>query len=190
MAKNDAQTQEPKDTNTLLADALLKLADKLEVYDGANASAGITAEQLSTILTENAKSTRKALRPENERHPDISALNPEGERDHPRPKLTRKCFFAGIELKADDLSRTEIELLNAFTHNCTAKNSQWKAEIRQKGSDGELHLMLPVASTDDRMDLPNGFTLILRELLGGTKAVDAESLAQRVADLEQQLAAK
>lgn len=189
MAKNDT-AQEPKDSNALLADALLKLADRLENFSEGGPSGGINAEQLSTILTENAKSTRKAMRPENERHPDISALNPEGERDHPRPKLARKVFFAGIELKADDLSRTEIELLNSFTHNCTARNGLWKAEIKQTGSGGELHLHLPVATTDDRMDLPNGFTLIVRELLGGAKAVDSESLAQRVAELEKQLASK
>lgn len=191
MAKTQDQAQDPKDSNALLADALLKLADKLETYDGkSGATAGLTGDQLATILSENAKSTRKALRPENERHPDISALNPKGERDHPRPKLKHKVFFIGIEEKFDDLSTTEIDLYNQFTHNCVARNGTWKAEFRQKGTDRELHLSLPVASVDDRMDLPNGKSLILRELLGGEKAVDAESLAQRVADLEKQLAAK
>jgi hypothetical protein len=39
------------------------------------------------------------------------------------------------------------------------------------------------------MELPNGISLILSELLGGEKAVDPASLANRVAELEKQLAA-
>jgi len=171
----------PKDGNTSLAEALLEALARLQ----PPAPVGLSADQLQEVLAHNAQATRKALRPENERHPDVSAFNPEGERDHPRPKLARKAFFAGIELKEDELTRAEIELLNRFSHACHARNGQWKAEIR----DGALLLSVPAATTDDRMDLPNGLSLILRELLGGEKAVDAESLAQRVAELEAKLAA-
>lgn len=185
MAKEKADAPEtpepPKDANALIAEVLLRLADR---------PAGITAEQLTTILEGNAQSTRKALRPENEFHPDVSDFNPLGERDHPRPKLLNKVVFCGMELHEDELKLGEIELFNKFTHSCIARNGSWRAELKpgMKGGKGELHIIIPVATMDDRMDLPNGMSLILSELLGGEKAVDPASLAERVAELERQLA--
>lgn len=177
----------PEDGNAALADALLAAIGKMQP-----AQAGLSADQLQTILDSNAKSTRKALRPENERHPDVSAFNPAGERDHPRPKLARKTFMAGQLLHEDELTVTEIELFNQFTHSTEARNGAWTADLRRTGKMGEeqLHVSVPCGTVDDRMDLPNGITTMLRELLGGAKAVDPESLAQRVAELEAQLASK
>lgn len=151
---------------------------------------GLSAEQLSTVLAENAKATRKALRPENERHPDISAFNPAGERDHPRPKLIHDVILSGMPLSEDELTVGEIELLNSFTHTRVARNGQWKAEVRtsNRGGKSELVISIPVATMDDRMSLPNGMSLILTELLGGEQATDPATLASRVAELEARLA--
>jgi hypothetical protein len=177
------ETEIPKDSTALLAEVLQKLAER---------PAGLSAEQLATILASNAESTRKALKPEIAAHPDISAFNPLGERDHPRPKLLHKVMFCGMELDAEELTLGEIELFNKFTHTCLARNGSWRAEVRPgaKGGKSELVISIPVATTDDRMELPNGISLILTELLGGEKAVDPASLAERVAELEKQLAAK
>jgi hypothetical protein len=169
----------------------ITVADLLEVIKASQGTQqGITAEQLATILEGNAQSTRKALRPEIERHPDISDFNPLGERDHPRPRLVNKVIFGGMELHEDELKVGEIELFNRFTHSCVARNGAWKADVTPsvKGGKGELKISLPIATTDDRMELPNGMSLILTELLGGEKAVDPASLAERVAELEKQLA--
>ena len=180
---------EAKDSNTVLAEALLKFADRMEAPPSG--WGGLPAEQLAQILESNAKATRKALRPENERHPDISAFNPLGERDHPRPKLKRKTFWANTELHAHELTREEIELFNQVEHSLEARNGAWRAELRRTAKDGsaELHVIFPCATVDDRMELTS-MTLMMRELLGGTKAVDAESLAQRVQELEAKLAGR
>lgn len=164
----------------------VSLADLVEAFKAMQPAQpqGLTAEQLAAILEGNAQSTRKALRPENERHPDISAFNPKGERDHPRPKLKRKVFYSGMELHEDELTVAEIELLNQFDHSRVAKNGQWKADIKPTG---ELVISFPAATTDDRMALPNGMTLILTELLGGVQAVDPANLAAQVAELQKQL---
>jgi hypothetical protein len=185
MAKEKTETAET--TNDALAAALLKIAEMAQQpRDG-----GLTPEQLAQILEGNAQSTRKALRPEVERAPDISAFNPKGERDHPRPKLIHKVLFAGMELDAEELTLGEIELLNRFTHSCVARNGAWRADVKPgiKGGKGELTISIPVATTDDRMELPNGLSLILTELLGGAKAVDPASLAERVAELEKEIQA-
>lgn len=174
------------DSNALLAAALMKIADAMP-----NQSSGISPEQLEQVLERNATATRKALKPENAQHPDVSAFNPMGERDHPRPKLRRKTFWAGKELHLDELTVDEITLFNQVEHTVEARNGAWRAEVKRTASDGtsELHVLFPSKTTDDRMDLPS-MALMMRELLGGTKAVDPASLAQRVAELEKALAEK
>ena len=183
MPSSKATDETPIDSNALLAQVLLKLADRPE---------GVSSEQLERILASNAESTRKALKPENATHPDVSAFNPKGERDFPRPRLLHKVIFCGMELDEDELTLGEIELFNKFTHSCVARNGAWKADLKPgaKGGKGELVVSVPVATTDDRMELPNGMSLMLTELLGGEKAVDPSTLAERVAELEKLLAAK
>lgn len=44
--------------------------------------------------------------------PDKSSLNPLGEREHPRPDLTRLIFWQGFRTKKEDLTREEIEAMN------------------------------------------------------------------------------
>lgn len=173
--------------NTDVAAAILALAEKLQ------APTGITKSDLQDVMEANSEGVRRALKPENTRHPDVSAFNPLGERDHARPPLRRKTFMSpGYEVRADDLTLEEIDLLNAFDHTVEARNGQWRAELKRTSSDGqqELHIVIPSNTVDERMDLPKSMSLILRELLGGTQAVDAESLAQRVAQLEAQLKAQ
>src|SRR5262252_11161611 len=61
----------------------------------------------------NAKAMKAALRPENDPAPMISAFNPKGDRDNPRPKL--KCEFSLFEgIPIDGVTDTveEIELMN------------------------------------------------------------------------------
>lgn len=179
-------TEKPKSEGSDIAAALLLAIEKMQP-----ASNGLSAEQLKEILASNAESTRKALKPENAMHPDVSVFNPKGERDNPRPKLAHKVLFCGMELDEEELTLGEIELFNRFTHSCVARNGSWRAEFKPnaKGGKAELTIAIPVATADDRMDLPNGISLILSELLGGEKAVDPASLAERVAELEQQLKA-
>ena len=182
-----AKSHETETTNDALAAALLKIAELTQ-----QPREGLSAEQLKEILQSNAESTRKALKPEIMSHPDVSVFNPRGERDHPRPKLVHKVIFCGMELDQEELTLGEIELFNKFTHTCLARNGSWRAEVKPgaKGGKSELTISIPVATTDDRMELPNGISLILTELLGGEKAVDPSSLAERVAELEKLLAAK
>lgn len=181
-----AKEKDPEQTTASdIAEALLLAVERMQPANG------LTAEQLANVLAENTKATQKALKPENARHPDISAFNPKGERDHPRPKLRRKTFWAGTELHGEELDVEELELLNQVEHTLEARGGSWRAELKRTAKDGaaELHIVFPCNTIDDRMELPS-MKLMLRELLGGTRAVDPGSLAQRVAELEKQLAAK
>lgn len=56
--------------------------------------AGVTAEALREILAANATSVQKAMRPENDTHPGISAFShPDGDHAHPKPPLPFEFYF-------------------------------------------------------------------------------------------------
>jgi len=61
-----------------------------------------------------AKAFSKASRPENPQAPMVSAFNPLGETEHPRPPLRCKTLQNGIQLDHDTLTWEEIEALNAL----------------------------------------------------------------------------
>lgn len=186
MANEKTGAPEPKSEISALTDAFR------QVIQSVQPAPGLTKDDLSEVLKDNSEGIRRALKPENQTHPDISYLNPLGERDHPRPPLKRPTFWAGQPLYREDLSREEIDLLNGFTHTKEARNGQWRAEVRVTGSRGgeELHVSFPCRSADDRMALPRGMALILMEIKDGASAVDPQSMADRIATLEQQLAQK
>lgn len=182
MAKNEGSTNAPANE---IAAAILLAVEQIKPAQG------LTAEQLADVLGSNSEATRKALNPEIKNPPDISVFNPTGVPDHARPKLKRKTFWAGTELHWEELTPEEIDLFNQVEHNLEARNGAWRASLKRTASDGtqELHVTFPCVNTDDRMDLPS-MTLMLRELLGGTRAVDPASLAARVAELEKMVAAQ
>lgn len=169
----------PAEANNALAEALLKAMERLQPQGG------ISKDDLKEVMESNSEGMRRALKPENARHPDVSAFNPKGERDHPRPELRRKTFWIGVPLQKDELTAEEIGLFNSVEHNLTARNGTWTAELRNAGQ--ELHINFPNATVDDRMDLPS-MKVLMTELVGGDRAVDTDSLLARVAELEKKLA--
>jgi hypothetical protein len=170
----------PADSNTALANALLTAMERLAPPQ----QSGISKEDLAEVMESNSEGMRRALKPENARHPDVSAFNPEGERDHPRPQLKRKTFWIGVPLQRDELTKDEIDLFNRIDHPMEARNGTWKAELRNSGT--ELHITFPNATVDERMDLPS-MKVLMHELIGGSRAVDQDSLLARVAELEKKL---
>jgi hypothetical protein len=87
---------------------------------------GLTLEQLQLLIASAkgdsapmaealmalTKSVQKEM-PENREAPGVSAYNPAGDRDHPRPALAaRQFWFGGFKEEADQLSVEEITLIN------------------------------------------------------------------------------
>jgi hypothetical protein len=180
MAKEKDAAETP-DGTALLAAVLNRLVDAQE------ANRGLSKEDLAEVMEANSEGVRRALRPENQTHPDVSDFNPLGERDNKRPQLKRKTFWIGVPLERDELTLAEIELFNQIDHPMEARNGTWRADIRNGGT--ELHINFPNATMDERMDLPSMRSL-LTELVGGTRAVDPDTLLARVAELEKKLNAQ
>ncbi len=78
--------------------------------------AGNKLADIEVAATINAQAMKKALRPENEIAPAISAFNPKGETKYPRPKPTQIYMMARYPIcdpgNYDTTTWTEIELLN------------------------------------------------------------------------------
>lgn len=167
-------------------DQILQLAPTLNAAKAQTGGSGLSAEDLRSIL----KDQRKAMKPENDQHPGISAFShPEGEQAKPKGELRRTTRFIGMRQREDSLTPTEIELFNRFDRNRIARGGQWRANVTGHGTAEELHILCDDALTlDGRASMPS-LTLILRELLDGEAAANPEALAQRVADLEARIKA-
>lgn len=165
---------------------LMTMFQALIAKVGTPAPSGVPVEQFAELL----QTVKKTMKPENETHPGISAFSyPEGDVARPKPTLTRRTFVVGARMSEESLTPTEIELFNAITQSCEAREGRWKARVVKNGTADELHITFPHKEISDRMDLPKpGLVCILRELIGGKAAADPEALFARVAELEAKLA--
>lgn len=191
---NDTMQAPPApDAMTQIAAVLARLADQ---------PSAMTPEQLSAIVNaasanaanQGAESLRSVLHPQNAQHPGKSAFShPEGDVKHPKAVLRpnkegqpgAEVFFCGARQDPDQLTPAQIDLFNRFDRTRTSRNGRWKADVANDGLG--LSVWVPAKTIDDRMDLPS-LDLILIELLDGAASVDPVSLAERVAELEKQLA--
>lgn len=175
MAKRDEQPTEPASRTPTMEEVVGTLA-------------AIQAQTLA-FQQESLAEDRRVRPRENVNHPAISAFSyPEGNLKRPKPALKRITFHCRVKQNDDLLTPEEIEAFNAFEHNCTARDGAWTATIERNGTTERLLIDHPSKTPDDRMNLPNGLLLILRELRQGPESVDVGSMAARLARLEAQLA--
>lgn len=146
---------------------------------------------LKSVLAEHGLLLKSQLSPENRLHPDISYLNPLGERDHPRPRLKRVCLFLGMPLERDQLTLDEINLLNSIPGPLEIKDKNWRVVFLRDGGGGEvLYISVPYRTMDDLRSIEGGWQRILRDLLAqGTQPQTQELVAEQLAELRAQVAA-
>lgn len=135
-----------------------------------------------------AHGMHKAVRPENEIHPHISAFSyPEGDIARPKPDLKRTVYFNFHKEKKEDLTPAEIEAYNSINDDCEARGGQFTIQIRNRGrKEEELHLTVPVAHFDHRMNLPGSLLLLLHELKTGRGVDDMNELLAEVVRLREE----
>lgn len=110
MSKDEKAPKE-LDTSTMSRAEMMEYMSMLVESLRSNKLADV--EMAATI---HAQAMKKALRPENEIAPGISAYNPKGEHEHPRPKPTQIYMMAKYPIcdpgNYDTTTWTELELLN------------------------------------------------------------------------------
>jgi len=113
---------------------------------------GLTFDELKELLAQNAsplaatqmaeiaaQAAAKTHRPENEAAPLQSTLNPDGERDQPRPKLRATVYFGSAPVGTPNdntqLTADEITAINLITpgYYSIAKMDGSKAVVEVKG---------------------------------------------------------
>lgn len=180
------------------ASAPMTQADFLAAVDlliksrGVEQANGLTAEALDKILQSNARGVQKAMRPENDTAPNVSAFNPTGAEkpilgyaDAEGALRERPTYFSGSRQREDALTPLEITLFNAITKSTEARDGLWKARVVKNGGSQELHVSVPM-DRDRRSELPS-LVLILRELIGGRESVDPDSMAAQLAAMRAEL---
>jgi hypothetical protein len=184
MAKDDKAAKDDAAIQPVTVDLLAQVLEKMPK--------GISGDDLKAILasqTESQKAIAESAKPVRHSNPDhlhISAFShPEGDLKRPKGRLSRETYFNNHKESEDDLTPAEIEAFNAITASCEARDGKWKATIKGK----RLFVNVPSFTIDDRMDLPNGLVLILRELAQGPRAADPVEMASRLAALEKAAAA-
>ena len=174
------------------SDSIAEAAAEAPLDPVSAALARLAEIQAQTLaFQQQSLSEDRRVRPrENTNHPEISAYSyPEGNLKRKKPSLTRVTYCNKVKQNEDLLTPEEIEAFNAFTVNTSARDGQWTVAIEKNGTTERLLIDFPCKTPDDRMNLPNGLLLILKELREGPESVDVGSMAARLARLEAQLAA-
>lgn len=146
----------------------------LEMFERVIAMHGEVLKQTSPVQ-ENKRPERKSFR------------NPEGERDHPTPKLVRPVFFLGSECRPDEMFVSEVKLANQITQSVEVDapngRGKWVAQIlRDQAGKESLYLSVPFTGFDDIRGI--SLQMVLERLTGsGTATIEQNSYASRIQDL-------
>ena len=166
------------------------------------AGGGISGEVLEQILTRSSEAAAKAaagpsqvlaakLKPENADHLHMGPFeHPLGGIQMPKPPLARECWFAGQQLRHNEITYVEAVALNALSASLSraqrriARDGKWSARVSD--DDQRLYISVPMKTIDDRAELPS-FLEITQELTTGERALDQAELAAEVALLRSEV---
>jgi hypothetical protein len=116
-------------------------------------------------------------RPENVEHPDVSARNPLGQRDHPNPLLPCKdVWFGGFPLHHEQLDRQELELLHQLVPGeyMVTRVDDKQETVRVgfvKDDTGQLsRISIGIKTGDEHKNAWPGLKRVLREIVSQIQA--------------------
>jgi len=220
MAKDDPiPTPKPPTQYVLGADDLKALLLAFKEASGPSSPAAPGMTDAMTALLKQVESltqtAQRAVRQDNPNYEDVSVYtydpkceicktgalhflpdNPIGKKAHPRPAMIYAYEFCNGDVQADWLTIPEIELINQFTSDKSARDGQWTATIVKHGTKKKLIVDVPYRGLDVRHDLPSQSAILVELLYGETMADPASALAliqqltAKVNELESRLASK
>lgn len=173
MAKEKATDTSDAALNEIPIDppAGLTFAQMLELVKAATAgqsgSAADVAQAMAKAQIEAADFLADRDRKERS-GPNVSVFNPKGEREHPRPDIVGEIFWLGTRLHKEELTETEIHLLNLLKPGLY-HGGQWKVTDQAPGTNTRnLLVWFPNEEQDDRSNLPPSMVAMLEEMIGAT----------------------
>jgi len=207
MAKDDVTPPKSPTQYVLGADDLKTLLVAFKEAAGSPAAAPGMPDAMTALLKQVESLTQTAqrsVRKENPHYEDRGVYHvdltceickngelhylpddPIGREAHPRPTMIYDYEFCHGRVLADWLTIPEIELINQFTADKTARDGQWTATISRNGTKKKLQVEVPYRGLDTRHDLPSQAAILIELLYGQTLADPSSALV-----LIQQLQAK
>lgn len=146
-----------------------------------------TMERLVAAQNRNADATEKTVTRSNATHPGVSAFNPKGEREFPRPKLKAQTLFLGVPQWEDTLTEVEIDLFNSITSGRTARDGKWVANYTPSTNGGKATLHVTIAIQEGDLASTPPLVQILAELATGAKSEDMSTLMVEMATMKAEL---
>lgn len=179
----------------------------------AQASGGLSEAALTRIVeaaAAPANTLAKKLKPENAEARKLGPFeHPEGGEKFPKPHVFNANGGGEVAIWYGCSDRTDTRGILRIHHNeityweaqalvqlygslgkgerRTCRDGKWRVVVSDMGD--RMDLLVPIKSADDRHDLPS-FLEVIQELQTGHRTANAMELAERVALLEQQLAAQ
>jgi hypothetical protein len=110
----------------------------------------------------------------------VSEFAPEGKAKKREHKLRYKdVFFLGDKLREESLTPDEIDILNSFKTDTTARDGRWVATITRESGKPVLTVTAPFGTMDNRNQLPS-LLLMCDELLHGPETNNPDSMLSRL----------
>lgn len=105
--------------------------------------------------------------------PQVSAFNKAGEKDHPKDDLRGEIFWVGYRLHKDELTPTEIGLLNRLQPGAYHAG-EWIVRdlLPDVPNTRKLLVLFPCKDEASRLALPPSMTRMLREMVEGIPALE------------------
>lgn len=146
-----------------------------------------TMRDLVAAQNRSADATEKTVTRSNATHPGVSAFNPKGEREFPRPKLKAQTLFLGVPQWEDTLTEVEIDLFNSITSGRTARDGKWVANYTPSTNGGKATLHVTIAIQEGDLASTPPLVQILAELATGAKSEDMSTLMVEMATMKAEL---
>jgi hypothetical protein len=155
IAETPAAETPPVDGSTPIMLTFDQLKELLQGSGGNTAAMTALASQLGDGVIK-----------QNPNYPGMSAFNPEGEFAAPRPTLIGTFFWLNTRIQTEELTREEIELLNALKPGVYGPYGAWVVENLSPGmgrpEDRKLQITFPNKDADQRASLPSVVEMLRR----------------------------
>jgi hypothetical protein len=162
MAKSTTQISETPPADAPPVDGSTPITLTFDQLKELLGSGGGHAAALQTLASQLGDGVIK----QNPNYPGMSAFNPEGEFAAPRPPLVGTFFWLNTRIQTEDLTREEIELLNALKPGIYGPYGAWVVENLSPGmgrpEDRKLQITFPNKDADQRASLPSTVEMLRR----------------------------
>ena len=176
-------------------DDLLSVVKALLAERGSDGANAMSSEALASAFDKAMQKSERRTNPSNPNPPMHSAFEyPDGGHVKPKPTLTCETWFNNSKMDPSQMTPFEILTVNSVRDSLptetsvkTARGGKWKAFTKAQGT--KMYIVCPCATEDDRLEvMTQTLPMICKELIEGPRAADPNSVLERMAEMEAEIA--